>query len=65
MELLVQPYLRERKRKHECMSGKRRDKKKKKMKRKKERRIFKDDIRSLEGLKTKSIHVKIRGILLG
>ena len=47
------------------MSGKRRDKKKKKMKRKKERRIFKDDIRSLEGLKTKSIHVKIRGILLG
>ena len=63
MELLIQPYLRERKRKHECMSGKKRDKKK--MKRKKERRIFKDDIRSLEGLKTKSIHVKIRGILLG
>ena len=63
MELLIQPYLRERKRKHECMSGKKRDKKK--MKRKKERRIFKDDIRSLEELKTKSIHVKIRGILLG
>ena len=52
LELLIQPYLRERKRKHECLSGKMRGKKKKKIKRERERRISNDVIRSLNGLKT-------------
>ena len=43
--------MRERKRKHECLSDKGKDKRNKKKKRK-EKRIFKEDMRSLDGLKT-------------
>ena len=45
LELLIQLYLRERKREHECYVEKWEIKRKK-------REIFKDDIRSLDGLKT-------------
>ena len=40
LELLIQPYLRERKRKHECLSGKMRGKKKKKIEREREREEY-------------------------
>ena len=48
-ELLIQPYLRERKREHGCGVEKERQKENKN----KKRETFKDDIRRLNGLKIK------------